>query len=57
MGTERVLEPPVGSGCAGNISVPHMDHTATAVTRPVKAANVRVGSITRARDYVPKKVD
>ncbi len=29
--------PPVGSSCAGNISLPHIDHAATAVTIPVKA--------------------
>ena len=28
---------PVGSGCAGNISLPHMDHTAAAVMIPAKA--------------------
>lgn len=28
---------PVGSGCAGNMSLPHMDHTAAAVTIPAKA--------------------
>jgi hypothetical protein len=41
VGMGRVLVPPVGSGCAGNTSLPHIDHTATAVMRPVKAANIR----------------
>jgi hypothetical protein len=34
------LVPPVGSGCAGNMSVPQIDHTATAVMTPVNAAVV-----------------
>jgi hypothetical protein len=29
--------PPVGSGCAGNISLPHIDQTAAAATIPEKA--------------------
>jgi hypothetical protein len=31
--------PPVGSGCCGNISPPHIDHAAAAVTMPVKAVD------------------
>lgn len=36
------VAPPVGSFCLGNISVPQMVHTATAVTRPVKAGGVEL---------------
>lgn len=35
----KVGIPPVGSGCAGNKSLPHMDHAAAAVTIPAKAAD------------------
>ena len=52
----KIIIPPVGSGCAGNISLPHIDHTATAVMRPVKAISVRGDFSTASREVLPKKV-
>ena len=38
LSTVRYSLPPVGSASFGNISCPHIDHAATAVTSPVKAS-------------------
>ena len=39
-GETGMSRPPVGSFSAGKMSLPQIDHAATAVTMPVKARNV-----------------
>lgn len=41
----EVSIPPVGSGCAGNNSLPHMDQAAAAVTMPPKAGEWMISSV------------
>lgn len=40
---DQVAGSPLGSGCAGNMSPPQMAHTATPVTKPVKASRRQHG--------------
>jgi hypothetical protein len=48
--------PPVGSGCAGNISDPQIDHTAAAVMTPVNAAHVSRIPTNHVHLSIPRKV-
>lgn len=42
---KEVSIPPVGSGCAGNNSLPHIDQAAAAVTMPPNAEEWLISSV------------